>query len=109
RSPDPSSSRAPVRSALVQISVTRHHQHSRPALRLDAREVHATWQVPEGKKMAGRLLWEFLAVQIVRGKEHRSHANRASRKYLILARGCAFILRTKNGVGGRVRLGAANR
>jgi len=31
RSPDPSSSRAPVHSALVQISVTRHHQHSRPA------------------------------------------------------------------------------
>src|SRR5215472_535416 len=31
RSPDPSSSRAPVHSALVQKSVTRHHQHSRPA------------------------------------------------------------------------------
>jgi hypothetical protein len=32
RSPDPSSSRAPVHSALVQISVTRHHQLGRSAL-----------------------------------------------------------------------------
>jgi len=37
RSPDPSSSRAPVHSALVQISVTRHHQPGRPAYWLDAR------------------------------------------------------------------------
>src|ERR1700733_14857899 len=36
--PDPSSSRAPVHSALVQKSVTRHHQPGRPALKLDARE-----------------------------------------------------------------------
>src|SRR3954471_8787831 len=32
RSPDPSSSRVPVHSALVQISVTRHHQLGRSAL-----------------------------------------------------------------------------
>jgi len=31
RSPDLSSSQAPVHSALVQISVTRHHQPGRPA------------------------------------------------------------------------------
>ena len=47
--PDPSSSRAPVHSALVQISVTRHHQPGRPAFRLDAREIPSTWQV-EGLK-----------------------------------------------------------
>jgi hypothetical protein len=35
--PDPSSSRAPVHSALVQKSVTRHHQPGRPAFNLDAR------------------------------------------------------------------------
>ncbi len=37
RTPDPSSSRAPVHSALVQISVTRHHQPRRPAFIVDAR------------------------------------------------------------------------
>src|SRR5262249_32923821 len=35
--PDPSSSRAPVHSALVQKSVTRHHQPGRSAFRLNAR------------------------------------------------------------------------
>src|SRR5579871_1753370 len=45
RSPDPSSSRAPVHSALVQKSVTRHHQPGRSAFNVDAREKTATWQV----------------------------------------------------------------
>ncbi len=48
-SPDPSSSRAPVHSALVQISVTRHHQRGRSAFNLDAREIACGWQV-EGPK-----------------------------------------------------------
>src|SRR5579859_2847148 len=55
-SPDPSSSRAPVHSALVQISVTRHHQRGRPAFKVDARENCCAWQVEDGKKLAGRLL-----------------------------------------------------
>src|SRR5579859_1208330 len=55
RSPDPSSSRAPVHSALVQISVTRHHQPGRPAFSLDAREIPSAWQVEESKKLAGGL------------------------------------------------------
>src|ERR1700727_2094357 len=42
--PDPSSSRAPVHSALVQISVTRQHQPRRPAFMLDARQISADWQ-----------------------------------------------------------------
>ncbi len=56
RSPDPSSSRAPVHSALVQISVTRHHQRGRSAFKLDARENCCAWQVGESKKLAGGLL-----------------------------------------------------
>src|ERR1700733_5354717 len=56
RTPDPSSSRAPVHSALVQISVTRQHQPRRPAFMLDARQISAAWQVESGKKMARRLL-----------------------------------------------------
>jgi hypothetical protein len=56
RTPDPSSSRAPVHSALVQKSVTRHHQPRRSAFRLDARQLPADWQVEDCKKMAGRLL-----------------------------------------------------
>ena len=56
RSPDLSSSRAPVHSALVQISVTRHHQRGRSAFKLDARENCCAWQVEDGKKLAGRLL-----------------------------------------------------
>jgi len=56
RSPDPSSSRAPVHSALVQISVTRHHQPGRPAFNLDARQKEWSWQVGERKKLAGGLL-----------------------------------------------------
>jgi len=49
RSPDPSSSRAPVHSALVQISVTRHHQPGRSAFKMDAREKAQSWQVEERK------------------------------------------------------------
>jgi hypothetical protein len=56
RAPDPSSSRAPVHSALVQISVTRHHQPRRSAFRLDARQFTGDWQVEDRKKMAGGLL-----------------------------------------------------
>src|SRR5581483_3324611 len=48
-SPDPSSSRAPVHSALVQISVTRHHQRGRSAFSLDAREIGNGWQVESSK------------------------------------------------------------
>ena len=44
-SPDPSSSQAPVHSALVQISVTRHHQLGRSAFKVDAREIGRGWQV----------------------------------------------------------------
>ena len=49
RTPDPSSSRAPVHSALVQKSVTRHHQPGRPAFNVDARENARSWQVEERK------------------------------------------------------------
>ncbi len=49
RTPDPSSSRAPVHSALVQISVTRHHQPCRPAFKMDARQIARAWQVEDGK------------------------------------------------------------
>jgi hypothetical protein len=49
RSPDPSSSRAPVHSALVQISVTRHHQPGRSAFNVDAREIGSSWQVESRK------------------------------------------------------------
>src|SRR5215472_14299427 len=55
RSPDPSSSRAPVHSALVQISVTRHHQPGRSAFNVDAREKARSWQVEERKKLAESL------------------------------------------------------
>jgi hypothetical protein len=47
--PDPSSSRAPVHSALVQISVTRQHQPRRPAFNSDARQIPGAWQVPKRK------------------------------------------------------------
>jgi hypothetical protein len=56
RSPDPSSSRAPVHSALVQISVTRHHQHSRPAFLWMLGEIPRPWQARDGKKMENGLL-----------------------------------------------------
>jgi hypothetical protein len=55
RSPDLSSSRAPVHSALVQKSVTRHHQPCRPAFNLDARQNPAAWQEEEHKKLARSL------------------------------------------------------
>src|SRR3984885_2354349 len=55
RTPDLSSSRAPVHSALVQISVTRHHQPGRPAFISDARQIPEDWQEEEHKKMAGGL------------------------------------------------------
>src|SRR4249920_2220383 len=48
-SPDPSSSRAPVHSALVQKSVTRHHQLGRSAFNVDARENARSWQVQQRK------------------------------------------------------------
>jgi hypothetical protein len=51
RAPDPSSSRAPVHSALVQISVTRHHQPCRPTFSLDARQILGTWQVQDRNKV----------------------------------------------------------
>src|SRR6185369_4877437 len=47
RTPDPSSSRAPVHSALVQKSVTRHHQPGRSAFRLNARG--KGWAVARGE------------------------------------------------------------
>ncbi len=55
RSPDPSSSRAPVHSALVQISVTRYHQPRRSAFTLDARQIGHAWQVRTRRKLAGSL------------------------------------------------------
>src|SRR5215469_15682809 len=55
RSPDLSSSRAPVHSALVQISDTHYHQHSRSTFNLDAREIPLAWQAQDRKKMAGSL------------------------------------------------------
>jgi len=55
RTPDPSSSQAPVHSALVQKSVTRHHQPGRPAFRLDAKARLREWQEGKRKKMAGSL------------------------------------------------------
>src|SRR5579872_6871620 len=67
-SPDPSSSRAPVHSALVQISVTRHHQRGRPAFKLDARENCCAWQVEGGKKLAGGVLSK---AQNERGKKRQ--------------------------------------
>src|ERR1700686_1734588 len=45
RTPDLCWSRAPVDSALVQKSVTRHHQPGRPAFIPDARQSAKDWQV----------------------------------------------------------------
>jgi len=55
RSPDPSSSRVPVHSALVQKSVTAITYLGRPAFNLDARQKAGAWQVEDRKKMAGCL------------------------------------------------------
>ena len=56
--PDPSSSRAPVHSALVQKSVTRHHQPRRPAYKSDARgrsrDLASAGRQKDGRRVA---LW----------------------------------------------------
>ena len=57
--PDPSSSRAPVHSALVQKSVTRHHQPCRPAFKLDARGNPPPLARGKHKKVGSRLASDF--------------------------------------------------
>ena len=56
RSPDPSSSRAPVHSVLVQKSVTTITNFAGRLYTLDAREWRADSQEPACKKMAVGLL-----------------------------------------------------
>ena len=107
-SPDPSSSRAPVHSALVQISVTRHHQRGRPAFNLDAREIRCSWQVEERKKLAGRLQSGMSGHATCQSGVHspiddcKICVNRdlGPQKYLILLRRCAFILKNQK-IGSR--------
>ena len=61
--PDPSSSRAPVHSALVQKSVTRHHQPGRSALTLDARGKSPSKARGKGKKVGTPLASRFMGGQ----------------------------------------------
>ena len=92
--PDPSSSRAPVHSALVQISVTRHHQPRRPAFISDARaSLH--------RLASGR-------VQIV-GCWFATKVMRSSEEKLVSGREGWNVLTRLAGLAGAVQVGLRDR